>query len=389
MSGAAGASLTTSVEPVPGHAGAAHLYVHLPFCTARCGYCAFVVETGALDRRDAYVTALLSELSNERGRLGELRTCYLGGGTPSLMRPRRIAGILEALAPHMAPGAEVSMEINPETVDRAQLAALRAAGVTRASFGVQSLQPHLLRALDRGATPRQAREAVACAREIEFDSVSIDLLFGVPGQSPEDLEADIAEAAALGADHVSWYELEFKPGSALARAGTAPPDEDDTADAYERIVAALEGQGYRWYETANFARPGHECRHSLGYWHGADYVGLGVGAVSTHAGRRWRNAPGIDRYAAALAAGRPPARSEEPLDPATRRRERWMLALRLAEPLDMERLGPPDHPEALEWLRDEGLLRRDGAVVTLTRRGRFLQNAIAGALMDFDGASHG
>lgn len=389
MSGAAVVSLPGPSGAPVAAGGVAHLYVHLPFCTARCGYCAFVVETGKLDRRDDYLTALLSEINNERHRIGALQTCYLGGGTPSLMRPRRIARLLDALAPHLASGAEVSMEVNPETVDRTQLVALRAAGVTRVSFGVQSLRPHVLASLDRAATPRQGREAVACARDAGFDSVSIDLLFGVPGQTPEDLEADIAEVAELGADHVSWYELEMKPGSALERMGTTLPDEDDTADAYERIVAALEGQGMRWYETANFARPGKECRHSLAYWHAADYLGVGVGAVSTHAGRRWRNAPGIDRYVAALGRGEGPARAEEPLDAATRRRERWMLALRLDRPLDTALLGAPDHPEALEWLEQEGLLRRSGTVVELTRRGRFVQNAIAGTLMDYAAPAHG
>lgn len=369
--------------PRRGTPGVEHLYVHLPFCGARCGYCAFVVETDRLDRRDAYTDALLAELDGERERLGRLRTVYLGGGTPSLMRPHRIARILAEVLPGCATGPEVSMEVNPETVDRAQLGALREAGVTRVSMGVQSFRPHLLAALDRRATPDQARAAVRCAREAGFASVSVDLLFGVPGQTRDDLERDIADVADLGVDHVSWYELEIKPGTALERMGAAPPDEDEAADAYERIVSALEDAGLRWYETANFARPGHECRHSLGYWHARDYLGVGVGAVSTHGGRRWRNAAGVDRYVAALLGGQGPARTGEPLDEGTRRRERWMLALRLDEDADMTRLGPPDHPEALDRLAADGLLERHGDVVRLTRRGRFLQNAVLGELMEY------
>jgi oxygen-independent coproporphyrinogen-3 oxidase len=363
--------------------GAAHCYVHLPFCASRCGYCAFVVETGGPDRRDAYLRALLAEIDMRAGDLGALRTVYLGGGTPSLMGPRRIARLLERLGPHIVPGAEVSMEANPESVDAAALAAYRAAGVTRLSLGAQSFGERTLAVLGRRATPAQVRAAVAGAREAGFASVSVDLLFGVPGQTPAELEADLAAVTALGVNHVSWYELELKPGAALTLAGDELPGEDAAADAYERVVEGLEAAGHRWYETANFARPGHECRHSLAYWSAADYLGVGVGAVSTLRGERRRNAAGVDRYIAHLAAGRPPAYSVESLDDETRRRERWMLGLRLDRPLDLGWAGPPDHPDALRRLEAGGLLRRAGARVALTRRGRFLQNAVLQELMEY------
>jgi oxygen-independent coproporphyrinogen-3 oxidase len=215
---------------------------------------------------------------------------------------------------------------------------------------VQSFQPHLLAALDRAATPDQARQAADCARAAGFENLSIDLIFGVPGQTPDDLEADLAAALALGPDHISWYELEIKPGSALARRGTPMYDEDEGADAYRRIVGALEEAGYRWYETANFARPGHECRHSLAYWGAADYLGVGVGAVSTVAGRRWRNNPGLEGYIAAVGRGDTPPRTHEPLDADDMRRERWMLGLRLDRGMPLSWAGPPDRPDALERL---------------------------------------
>jgi len=360
-----------------------HLYLHLPFCASRCGYCAFVVETGSLAMRDAYADALLAELALESGRLGELETVYLGGGTPTLMRPRRLGRLLDAIRPRLADRAEVSVEANPETVDRRALRELRAMGVTRLSVGVQSFQPALLAALDRAATPQQARDVVGCARAAGFEDVSIDLIFGIPGQTPADLEADLAEALALAPDHVSWYELELKPGSALARRGLPALDEDEGADAYRRIVAGLEDAGYRWYETANFARPGRECRHSLAYWSAADYVGLGIGAVSTAGGRRWRNRPALAPYVAALGEGREPPRTLEPLDLDDLRRERWMLGLRLAEGLDPAWAGPPDHPEALGRLAAAGLLRAGEEAVALTREGRFVQNAILHELMEY------
>lgn len=360
-----------------------HLYVHLPFCASRCGYCAFVVEVGALDRRDAYLEALLGELEARHGLLGPLESVFLGGGTPTLMRPRRLGRLMEHIRPLLAPGAEVSIEANPETVDRAAFDALREMGVTRLSLGVQSFRPHLLEALDRRATAAQARAAFACARRAGFTDIGIDLLFGVPGQTAEDLRHDMEDALEAGPDHLSWYELELKPGSALARRGTAPVDEDEAADAYRYLVATLEGAGYEWYETANFARPGHRCRHSLAYWGAADYLGLGVGAVSTVAGRRWRNRPGVARYTAAVAAGELPPRTVEELDPDDLRRERWMLGLRLKRGLSLAWSGPPDHPEAIDPLRRAGLLEAAGDRVVLSHEGRFVQNAILHRLMEY------
>jgi len=360
-----------------------HLYVHLPFCASRCGYCGFVVEVGALDRRDAYLAAVRSELAAERDGLGSLETVYLGGGTPTLMRPARIAVLLDDLAPLLADGAEVSIEANPETVDAAAFAQLRRAGVTRVSLGAQSFQPALLGALDRQASPDQVRRAVACAQAEGFGSVSVDLLFGVPGQTAAQLDADLAEVLALAVDHISWYELEIKPETALARMGARLPDEDWAADAYESIVARLESAGYRWYETANFARPGRECRHSLAYWSARDYVGLGVGAVSTIDGVRRRNVAGLAAYLGQVGADGVPARATEALDAATRRRERWMLGLRLDRPLETAWAGPPDHPEAIARLEAGGLLTAAAGRVALTRRGRFVQNAVLHELMEY------
>ncbi len=360
-----------------------HLYLHSPFCSSRCGYCAFVVEVDALEKRDAYLEALLTELEREEHRLGEIETVYLGGGTPTLMRAPRLERLLAAIRPRLAEGAEVTIEANPETVDRALLESLRASGVTRVSFGIQSFRPHLLAALDRGATPEQGRAAVECARSVGFDSVSVDLLMAAPGQTLDDLEADLQDTLALAPDHVSWYELEMKPGTSLERMGAPTADEDVAADMYRRTVSALEAAGYRWYETANFAMPGHECRHSVAYWSAADYLGLGVGAVSTVGSERWRNASGVDRYVAALGRGDDPLRHRETLDDDTRRRERWMLGLRLDGPIALSWAGPPDHPDAVDRLVGAGLLEASNGRLALTREGRFLQNSVLHELMEY------
>ena len=364
-------------------AGVAHLYVHLPFCASRCGYCAFVVEVGREDARDAYLQALLAELGRERAALGPLRTVYLGGGTPTLMGAERLGALLGAIRPLLAPGAEVTVEANPETVTQPLAEALAQAGVTRVSLGAQSTRPHLLRVLDRRAAPGDAERAAGLLRQAGIPQLSVDLMLAVPGQAPADLAADLAWVTGVGPDHVSWYELEFKEGSAIARGPHAAPDEDLAADLYEQAIAGLEAAGYRWYELANFARPGAECRHSLAYWHARDYLGLGVGAVSTIRGERRRNAPGLDRYMRALVAGDAPPRATDVLDPDTLRRERWMLGTRLDEPLDLAWAGPPDRPAALDHLVAAGLVERSEGTVRLTRRGRLLQNAVVQEIMDF------
>lgn len=363
--------------------GVAHLYVHLPFCASRCGYCAFVVEVGRDDARDAYLDAVVRELHREAHVLGPLETVYLGGGTPSLMGADRLDRLLGEIRPLLAPGAEVSMEANPETVDAHLLAVIAEGGVTRLSLGVQSSRQPLLGILDRRATPDDALRAVALAHASDIPMLSVDLILAVPGQSPDDLAADLAWVRAARPDHVSWYELEFKEGSAIAQGDMAPADDDLATDLYLQAVKGLEAAGYDWYELANFARPGAECRHSLAYWGACDYLGVGVGAVSTLGDERRRNAPGLDRYIAALGAGDEPRRTHEVLDADTRRRERWMLGTRVDRDLDIEWAGPPDHPRALKMLADEGLCAVGPGTVRLTRRGRLLQNAVMHQLMDF------
>jgi oxygen-independent coproporphyrinogen-3 oxidase len=364
-------------------AGVAHLYVHLPFCAARCGYCAFVVEVGREDARDAYLDALIRELHDEARVLGPLATVYLGGGTPSLMGADRLVRLLGEVRPLLAPGAEVSMEANPETVDADLLAAIAEGGVTRLSLGVQSSRAPLLGILDRRATPDDAARAVELARASGIGTLSVDFILAVPGQSPADLAADLAWVRDASPDHVSWYELEFKEGSAIARGDMVPADEDLAADLYLQAVGGLEDLGYRWYELANFAREGAECRHSLAYWGARDYLGIGVGAVSTIGEERRRNAPGLDRYLTALGAGDSPPRTRESLDADTRRRERWMLGTRVDRDLDTAWAGPPDHPEAMQIMETGGLIETGPGTVRLTRRGRLLQNAVMQQLMDF------
>jgi len=361
--------------------GVRHLYVHLPFCAHRCGYCDFVTLVGRQAQHGRYVDALLGELELERGDLSEpLDTVFLGGGTPTFTEPAALRRLLRAL-----PGAsEVTIEANPETVT-AELAKLLAeSGITRVSLGVQSFQPGLLEVLERRAQPDDVRRAIYHLRDAQIDNISLDLIYGIPGQEPSDLERDLDEALALEPDHISCYELEAKAGTRFTHAhGDELVRQGEAMEGYfERVVERLVTAGYRWYETANFCRPGRQSRHNLGYWLGRDYLGLGIGAVSTVEGLRWRNAPSLGGYLRALEGGRVPARELEPIDGDTHRRERLMLGLRLDEPVPFADVAGAVDEEALERLERLGLVERRPGGLILTRRGRFLGGAVTVELLE-------
>jgi oxygen-independent coproporphyrinogen III oxidase len=364
-----------------------HLYVHMPFCAHRCGYCDFVTVLGRHGEHGRYVDALLSELELERGLLATgLDTVFLGGGTPTFTEPAELRRLLIAL-----PRAEeVTVEANPETITPALAALLREAGVTRVSLGVQSFQPRLLTVLERRASPDDVRRAFYALRDAGFDNISLDLIYGIPGQSPSDLDADIDEALALGPEHLSCYELEAKPGTRFTHAhGEELARQAEAMEGYfEQVVERLTGGGYRWYETANFCRAAEldggrdlRSRHNLAYWLARDYLGIGIGAVSTVGERRWRNTPRLPAYLAALEAGSRLPREVEELGADVRGRERVMLGLRLDEPF---RLNGEDRlldQDAISRLSRLGLVEAAEGRLSLTRRGRFLGGGVTAELL--------
>jgi putative oxygen-independent coproporphyrinogen III oxidase len=374
-----------------------HLYVQLPFCAHRCGYCDFVTVVGREREHAAYVDALLAELELERAVLAErLETIYLGGGTPTFTGLAALERLLDAL-----PAAdELTVEANPETVTGELARMLCAAGVTRVSLGAQSFQSHLLEVLERRAQPDDVRRAVYRLRDAQFDNISLDLLYGIPAQSPADLDRDLAEAMALEPEHLSCYELEAKPGTRFTHAhGEELQRQAEAMEGYfERVVDTLTEAGYRWYETANFCLEPSQprasgrdlrARHNLAYWRGRDYLGIGIGAVSTIAGTRYGNRPGLAPYVRALRAGERPPREIELLDEPTRARERLLLALRLDEPVSVADVDDALDREAAERLVAGGLVYLacgvGGETVTLTRRGRFLGGGVTAELMAFAG----
>ena len=355
--------------------GVRHLYVHLPFCAHRCGYCDFVTAVGRRDQHSAYVDALLREL-DEEGRVlaDDVETVFLGGGTPTFTALPELVRLLVALPP----AQEVTVEANPETVTPELARALRGAGVTRISLGAQSFQPHLLRVLERGAQPADVRRAFAHLRDAGFDNLSLDLIYGIPGQSVADLESDLAAALALEPEHLSCYELEAKPGTrfTIHHGDELARQADAMEDYFERVVAVLTGAGYRWYETANFCRGDHRALHNLAYWLGRDYLGIGMGAVSTIGGERRRTTPRL----AAYLAGRY-EREIEYLDEGTRARERLMLGLRLDDPLPIAGLEHALDPAGLARVEQLGLAERADDTLTLTERGRYLGGAVTATLL--------
>ena len=369
-----------------------HLYVHLPFCAHRCGYCDFVTVVGREGWHGRYVDALLAELELERGWLSDrVETVFLGGGTPTLTDVSELRRLLDALPA----ASEVTVEANPETVTPDLARLLREAGVTRVSLGAQSFQPGLLDVLERRASPDAVRSAFYHLRDASFDNISLDLLHGIPGQSTTALEADIDEALTLAPEHVSYYELEAKPGTRFAHAhGAELARQAEAMEGYfDLVVERLTAAGYRWYETANFCLAadhlaGRDLRahHNLAYWLGRDYLGLGIGAVSTLGSERRRNTPRLNAYVSSLALGEAPAREVEKLDELTREQERLMLGLRLDTGLLLAEAERSVDSAALGRVERLGLatLRadRDGQrTLVLTPRGRRLGGAVTVELL--------
>jgi oxygen-independent coproporphyrinogen-3 oxidase len=368
--------------------GVRHLYLHLPFCAHRCGYCDFVTVVGREGQHAVYVDALLEELRLEEYRLADpLDTIFLGGGTPTFTRARELERLLAALPS----AAEVTVEANPETVTDTVAGILRSSGVTRVSLGAQSFQPHLLGVLERSAGPDDVRRAFYHLRDASLDNISLDLLYGIPGQSASDLDRDLEEALALGPEHLSCYELEAKPGTRFTHThGNELAHQSKAMEGYfERVVEVLTDAGYRWYETANFcldvARPGGRdlrSQHNLAYWRGRDYLGLGIGAVSTVQGMRWRNTPRLSAYVSALGRGEAPKREPESLSTDVQHAERLLLGLRLDEPLAIAGIESALDADGLARMERLGLAERRGAeVLTLTARGRLLGGAVTVELL--------
>ncbi len=351
------------------------VYVHVPFCSRRCDYCAFATWSDRDHLMATYAEACVAELASRRVTAGGrvATSVFFGGGTPSRLVPDQLVAVLDAV--DRAPGAEVTVECNPEDASAQRFDTWRQAGVSRLSFGVQSMAPHVLAGLGRLHDPAGAFRALTLAADAGFDDVSVDLIFGGAGETDDDWRATLdAVLSAEGAPaHVSAYALTVEAGTPLAKDPRRHPDDDTLARRYEMADAVLTGAGYRWYEVSNWARPGRECRHNQLYWAQGDYRGIGSAAHSHDRGRRWWNVRTPERYVAAIGDGCSPVAGEEVLTDEQRAFE--ALALSLRTTAGVPDAAVPDDP-ALDGL----LERRDGRAV-LTVRGRLLANEVTTRLV--------
>jgi putative oxygen-independent coproporphyrinogen III oxidase len=375
------------------------VYVHVPFCRVRCGYCDFNTYTaeelrGA--RRSDYAGQAIEEVALASHVLEasglperEVSTVFFGGGTPTMLPVTDLAAMLAAIvvAWGLAPGAEVTTEANPDSVDRDYLFALRAAGFTRVSFGMQSAVPHVLATLERTHDPARIPLVVRWAREAGLQ-VSLDLIYGTPGETLDDWNASLDAALAQEPDHLSAYALIIEDGTKLARqirrGEVAMPSDDLQADMYEVLDARLAAAGYSWYEVSNWARDvGNESRHNLAYWQGHDWWGVGPGAHSHVGGVRWWNVKHPAAYADRILAGLSPAAGRETLDAETRRVERVLLLTRIRSGLRIDELEPAGRVAVAGLIADE-LVNATAALrgsVELTLRGRLLADAVVRRLL--------
>ena len=371
----------------------AGVYVHIPFCSAICNYCNFNRGLFDAELKPRYVGALRREIAAAPAGLAA-DTIFFGGGTPSLLEPDEVASIIGAVRGRLDldAAAEITLETNPETVDRAKLERFREAGVNRLSFGVQSFQDDELKRLGRIHSADRARAAVRDARAAGFDNVSLDLMMWLPGQSVAAWLSNVDGLIAAEPDHASLYLLELYPNAPLkedmARAGWSQAPDDDAAEMYLRGMERLESAGLRQYEISNVARPGRESRHNVKYWSDGEWLAFGCGAHGTRGGVRWKNVSGTEHYVARVTSGADPVAERRALTASDRLEEALFTGLRLVEGIDLDdfaaRYGVnvwEKYGEALQPFVDAGWLVRDAERLRLTRAGMLMANEVMGVFV--------
>jgi putative oxygen-independent coproporphyrinogen III oxidase len=371
--------------------GSFGIYVHVPFCLTRCGYCDFntytPAELGGVNP-DAWLLVLRSELELAAARLGAptVQTVFVGGGTPSLLGAERLTTVLDSVRDNfeLESDAEITTEANPESIWAEMFAELRAAGYNRISLGMQSVAPRVLATLDRVHSPGRAAAAAGEALAAGFEHVNLDLIYGTPGESDDDLRRSVDAAIDAGVDHVSAYALVVEDGTALARrvrrGEVAAPDDDVLAHRYELVDERLRSVGFDWYEVSNWSRPGGQCRHNLGYWNGGQWWGAGPGAHSYVGSTRWWNVKHPNTYAQILADATLPVAGFEHLDARHRHTEEVLLRIRLRQGLPLSLLDAGEQERAAAAV-DDGLLLADGERLVLTDRGRLLADGVVRMLL--------
>lgn len=386
----------TAIPPISELLQTASLYLHIPFCHTRCHYCDFNTYAGILPLREPYVRALINEvaLAGEMARLPDgsprrSRTLFFGGGTPSLLTVQQISRVLDACRAAFAldEDAEMSLEANPGTLSQEQLQGLRSSGMNRLSMGAQSFDAGLLQALGRIHSPQEITQAVHFARQAGFSSLNLDFMFGLPGQTMRHWQQTLDEALALRPEHLSLYSLIIEEGTPFAtwaqEGRITPGDEDLCADMYEYAEERLRAEGYENYEISNWSLPGHQCQHNLTYWRNLPYIGLGAGAHSFFAGKRFSDVLDPQEYIRQLKAGHMPVAETTEVTRLQEMTETSFLGLRTAMGLHLptfaERFGEPFEQfvgDRLRVVEEAGLLEHTNDWLRLSERGRLLGNAV-------------
>ncbi len=375
-------------------------YIHIPYCVKRCGYCDFntytpaelKVESTLIEISHSYIDLMINEIEMahlahlviESATMSKVPTIFFGGGTPSLMEPEDLARVIQSIELNfgIAADCEITMEANPDTVTAERLLGYRKAGINRLSIGMQSAVPHVLQTLDRTHNPENIERTVAWARKAGFEEISLDLIYGTPGESLSDWQRSIDSALALDISHISAYALIVEQGTKLAaqvrRGEVTMPDDDETADKYILADESFSAAGFNWYEISNWAKPGSECRHNVAYWQGANWWGVGPGAHSHIDGRRWWNVKHPTAYRERIMAKVAPMQEQELLSASEIAREEIMLLIRLPGALQLEMLSDGQR-EHLKTFLMQGYLDQsswDVGSVTLTQSGRLIADRI-------------
>lgn len=367
------------------------VYVHIPFCRSKCQYCDFASYAGREEMREAYVDALGTEMLVRGQEMvlkhGRPETVYVGGGTPTALNVELLSSVVALIKSVFGTAAEFTMEVNPGTVDGDLLKKLHEWGVNRLSIGIQSFDNNLLKRLGRIHTAAQAEAAVKLAREAGFDNLSLDLMYGLPGQTMEDLQESVKKALSLQPEHISIYGLQVEEGTPFYRDQQAGrlnlPESDVTDDMYDYLTEYLPEQGYRRYEISNYAKPGKESRHNLSYWQDVPYLGLGSAAHSYMDGMRLENVADLDEYISTIKSGRLPLRSEEDPSEQHHMEEFAFLALRTAKGIDKKKFKDTFGKELrsvygkkINRLVRQGLLKETKKNIALTKEGAKVGNQV-------------
>jgi oxygen-independent coproporphyrinogen-3 oxidase len=369
-------------------------YVHIPYCVRRCGYCDFntytpselSISSDLSVTSRSYIDLLIREIefARESSDATIVPSIFFGGGTPTLMEPTDLGRVITAIGSRfeLAKDIEITTEANPDTVSKEKLAALRAAGFNRISFGMQSAVEHVLKVLDRTHNPENVFNATGWAREVGFDEVSVDLIYGTSGESIKDWEKSVDTALALPISHISAYALIVEAGTKLGaqvkRGDVVMPDDDETADKYLLADEKFAADGFDWYELSNWSKPGSECRHNLAYWKGDNWWGAGAGAHSHINGRRFWNVKHPAAYASIVTQSKNPMHEQEFLSHDEKRSEEIMLKIRLASGLDRAALTAREQDAIAGFVSAGYLLAKqwDGGSVVLSKTGRLIADRI-------------